>query len=145
MGPGSSTVGGMRAMWLLAAALALAGCKLVDQTTFAPSPEAKAAKPAGRRKPTPRTALLTIDYAEPSPNYQDLLRYAVREAETRAPGVEYDVIATLPAGADAAVAQRRATDVMRDIMAQGVPDSRIHLGLSAEPADSPQEVRVYVR
>jgi hypothetical protein len=43
------------------------------------------------------------------------------------------------------VAQRRATDVMRDIMAQGVPDSRVHLGLSAEPADSPQEVRVYVR
>ena len=31
-------------------------------------------------------------------------------------------------------AQRRATDVMRDIMAQGVPDGRIHLGLSAEPA-----------
>ena len=83
--------------------------------------------------------------SEPNPNYQDLLRYAVREAETRAPGVEYDVSATLPAGADAAVAQRRATDVMRDIMAQGVPDGRIHLGLSAEPAGGPQEVRVYVR
>jgi hypothetical protein len=144
MGPGSSTVGGVRAMWLLAAALALAGCKLVDQTTFAPSPEAKAAKPAGPKADT-RTALITIDYAEPSPNYQDLLRYAVREAETRVPGVEYDVSATLPAGSDAAVAQRRATDVMRDIMAQGVPDSRVHLGLSTEPADSPQEVRVYVR
>jgi hypothetical protein len=144
MGPGSSTVGGVRAMWLLAAALALAGCKLVDQTTFAPSPEAKAAKPAGPKADT-RTALITIDYAEPSPNYQDLLRYAVREAETRVPGVEYDVSATLPAGSDAAVAQRRAMDVMRDITAQGVPDSRVHLGLSAESAGSPQEVRVYVR
>ena len=87
-------VGGMRAMWLLAAGLALAGCKLVDQTTFAPSPEAKTAKPAGPKADT-RTPLITIDYAEPNPNYQDLLRYAVREAETRAPGVEYDVSATV--------------------------------------------------
>src|SRR5690349_14274495 len=31
---------GMRATWILAAGLALAGCKLIDQTTFAPSPEA---------------------------------------------------------------------------------------------------------
>jgi hypothetical protein len=137
-------VGGMRAMWLLAAGLALAGCKLVDQTTFAPSPEAKTAKPAGPKADT-RTPLITINYVEPNPDYQDLLRYAVREAEARAPGVEYDVSATLPAGADAAVAQRRATDVMRDIMAQGVPDGRIHLGLSAESAGGPQEVRVYVR
>ena len=68
------------------------------------------------------------------PHYQDVLRYAVREAETRAPGVQYDVIAMLPAGADAAVAQRRATDVMRGIMAQGVPASRIHLGLRAAQA-----------
>jgi hypothetical protein len=134
----------MRAMWMLATCLALASCKLVDQTTFAPSPEAKAAKPAGPKADT-RSALITINYAEPNPNYQDLVRYAVREAETRAPGVDYDVSATLPAGADAAVAQQRATDVMRDIMAQGVPDRRIHLGVSAEPAGSPQEVRVYVR
>jgi hypothetical protein len=134
----------MRAMWLLAAGLALAGCKLVDQTTFAPSPEATAAKPAGPKADT-RAALIAINYAEPNPHYQDLVRYAVREAETRSHAVEYDVSATLPAGADAAVAQRRATDVMREIMAQGVPDSRVHLGLSAEPAGSAQEVRVYVR
>ena len=85
-------------------------------------------------KVDPRTALLTIDYAEPDPNYQDVLRYAVRTAETRAPGVQYDVIAMLPAGADAAAAQRRAAEVMRGIMAQGVPDSRIHLGLRTAPA-----------
>ena len=33
---------------------------------------------------------------------------------------------------------------MRDIMAQGVPASRIHLGLRTEPAGGAQEVRVYV-
>lgn len=134
----------MRAMWMLAAGLALTSCKLVDQTTFAPSPEAAPAKPEAPRGDT-RTALLTIGYSEPNPNYQDMLRYAVREAETRAPGVDYDVIAMLPAGADMAAAQHRATDVMRDIMAQGVPASRIHLGLRAEQAGAQQEVRVYVR
>ena len=93
----------------------------------------------------PRSALLSIGYATPNPNYQDVLRYAVREAETRAPGVQYDVVAMLPSGADAAAAQSRAAAVMRDIMAQGVPADRIHLGLRTAQAGSAQEVRIYVR
>ena len=36
-----------------------------------------------------------------------MLRYAVRAAETRVPGVQYDVVAMLPAGADAAAGQQR--------------------------------------
>jgi len=134
----------MRGTMGFAAALLLAGCKLIDQTTFAPSPEAA---PAAEQmaKVDARTALLTINYTEPNPSYQDVLRYAVRTAETRAPGVQYDVIAILPAGVDAAAAQRRAADVMRGIMDQGVSDNRIHLGLRSAPAGSPQEIRVYVK
>jgi hypothetical protein len=134
----------MRATWILAAGLALAGCKLIDQTTFAPSPEATPAKTQSPQT-DPRTPLLTIGYAAPDQNYQDVLRYAVRAAETRAPGVQYDVIAMLPKGADAAAGQHRAAEVMRDIMAQGVPDSRIHLGLRTEQPGDAQEIRVYVR
>ncbi|HET7881072.1 MAG TPA: hypothetical protein VFL55_09310 [Acetobacteraceae bacterium] len=134
----------MRAGWVLLAGLLLTGCKLIDQTTFAPSPEASAAKPEAP-KADPRTPLVTIGYGTPAPDYQDMLRYAVREAETRMPGVQYDVVAMLPAGADAAAAQQRVTEVMRDIMAQGVSDTRIHLGLRTEPAGGPQQVRVYVR
>jgi hypothetical protein len=138
----------MRAIWALTAlaltaGLLLVGCKLVDQTTFAPSPEATATKPGPSAGDT-RTALLTIDYAAPT-GYQDLLRYAVREAETRAPGVQYDVIALLPAGGDAAAAQQHAAEVMRDIMAQGVPADRVHLGLRTAQKGGPQEIRVYVR
>jgi hypothetical protein len=128
----------------LAAALLLAGCKLIDQTTFAPSPEA-ATTVAERPKADTRVALLTVDYAQPNPSFQDLLRYAVREAETRVPGVQYDVISMLPPKSDAAVAQQHAADVMRAIMAEGVPASRIHLGLRSEPAGGTQQVRVYVR
>ena len=134
----------MRATWVLAAGLLLAGCKLIDQTTFAPSPEATAAK-AEPPKVDPRTPLVTIGYATPSPAYQDVLHFAVREAEARAPGVQYDVVAILPAGADAAAAQHRVAEVMRDIMAQDVPASRIHLGLRTAQAGAEQEVRVYVR
>ena len=134
----------MRAMWVLAAGLLLAGCELIDQTTFAPSPEASAAKPV-TPKADPRTPLVTIGYATPNPNYQDVLRFAVREAETRAPGVQYDVVAILPSGADAAAAQQRVAEVMRGIMAQDVPASRIHLGLRTAQAGAEQEVRIYVR
>jgi len=134
----------MRAMWVLAAGLLLVGCELIDQTTFAPSPEASTAKREAP-KADPRTPLVTIGYATPNPNYQDVLRFAVREAETRAPGVQYDVVAILPSGADAAAAQQRVAEVMRGIMAQDVPASRIHLGLRTAQAGAEQEVRVYVR
>jgi hypothetical protein len=134
----------MRATWILAAGL-LAGCKLIDQTTFSPSPEATAAAKPEPPKVDPRSPLLAIGYATPNPNYQDLLRYAVQQAETRAPGIQYDVVAMLPSGADAAAAQSRAAAVMRDIMALGVPADRIHLGLRTAQADGAQEVRIYVR
>lgn len=134
----------MRVMWVLSVGVILSGCKLIDQTTFAPSPEAT---PAATSSPEadPRTPLLTVGYATSNPDYQEVLRYAVRAAETRAPGVQYDVIAMLPAGGDAAVAQQREAEVMRDIMAQGVPASRVHLGMRTAQAASAQEVRVYVR
>jgi hypothetical protein len=134
----------MKTGYVLLAGLVLSGCKLVDQTTFAPSPDAMPATPQPP-KPDPRIPLLTIGFAEPDAHYQDVLRYAVREAETRDPRVQYDVIAMLPAGGDAVAEQGRAADVMRAIMAQGVPAARIHLGLRSEAAGTPDQVRVYVR
>ena len=72
-----------RIVVLLPAFGLLAGCKLIDQNTFAPSPEARpvAAAPA----PAPATvdsrrALVTIDYAAGTPDYRQLLHYAVQAA-----------------------------------------------------------------
>src|SRR5690242_5522890 len=87
--------------------LALGGCKLIDQTTFAPAPEASPTMPAAPVV-DPRRPLVTVGYDTPDPHYQQMLEYAVRAAETRAPGVEYDVIAMLPAGGDVALAQQDA-------------------------------------
>jgi hypothetical protein len=139
----------MRIRIVFLACLSLAGCTLIDQRTFAPSPEAptppSTATPSPTLKVDTRTPLLTIGYDVPDPHYQEVLRYAVQQAERRAPHVEYDVVAIVPTGGDIAQAQRNATEVMRVILAQRVPDSRVHLGLRTDAVGTPREVRVYVR
>jgi len=130
------------------ACLLLAGCALVDQRTFAPAPEAKAAPAAtapATVKVDARTPLVSIDFSGPAPEYQELLGYAVRAADMRDRDVQYDVVSIVPAAADAAAGQQEAGDVMRAIMREGVPPARIHLGLRADPTLRGREVRVYVR
>jgi len=126
----------------------LAGCALVDQKTFAPAPEAKAEaapQPAAPVKVDSRLPLVTVDFSGPPPQYEELLRYAVRAAEMRDHDVQYDVVAMLPKAADAQQGQSDAATVMRSIMLAGVPAVRIHLGLRADPTLPGREVRVYVR
>jgi hypothetical protein len=129
------------------ALLSFTGCTLIDQRTFAPSPEAKAqpAPPAAPVVVDARTALVTIDYTVPSPDYGELLHAAVRAAEARYPGVQYDVVSVLNDTTDISTGQTRATGVMRAIMRDRVPANRIHLGLRADPTLASSQVRVYVR
>ena len=139
----------MTRLMLALACLGTAGCTLIDQRTFAPSPEA-GPEPMARAAPAPiriepRAPLIVIDYNDPAPRYQDLLRVAVRAAEARYPNVQYDVVAVLPDVEDTSQGQARAVAVMRDIMAQQVPAARVHLALRAEPALATSQVRVYVR
>ncbi len=131
---------------VLLALLIFSGCTLIDQTTFAPAPAAKAQTPPPPPVPVDtRTPLLTIDYSMPSPNYAELLHYAVRAAEARDPNVQYDVIAVVNDPSEAAAGQEDALDVMRAIMRDRVPDSRVHLGVRTDPALTASQVRVYVR
>jgi len=129
------------------AMLSFTGCALIDQRTFAPSPEAKAqpAPPPPTVAVDARTPLVTIDYTVAAPDYAELLHYAVRAAEARGGDVQYDVISVLQTTSEAAVGQERATGVMRAIMRDRVPATRIHLGLRTDPALAASQVRVYVR
>lgn len=132
------------------ALILLAGCDLIGQNTFAPAPPPKPAPAAAQAlapAPSfePRRALVTIDEITPAPDYRPLLRYAVRAAEARDRGVQFDVVAALPDLSAAEQGQREASAVMRAIMAEGVPPARIHLGLHAEPGLAHRQVRVYVR
>jgi len=134
----------------VAAAVALlcfSGCTLIDQRTFAPSPEAKA-QPGPAQAPVvvdSRIPLVTIDYTVPSPEYGELLHAAVRAAESRDADVQYDVVSVLRDTNEASEGQARATGVMRAIMRDRVPASRIHLALRADPTLAASQVRVYVR
>jgi len=136
-----------RLVTALLALLSFTGCTLIDQKTFAPSPEAKA-QPAPPPAPViidTRTPLVTIDYTDPDPDYAQLLHAAVRAAEARYGDVQFDVIAVLTGAADGEQGQERATGVMRAIMRDHVPADRIHLGLRTDPALKVGQVRVYVR
>ena len=136
-----------RLMPAVVALLSFTGCTLIDQRTFAPSPEAKAqpTPPPARAALDTRTPLVTIDYSVAAPDYGELLHYAVRAAEKHDSEVQYDVISVLKATSEGAVGQERATNVMRAIMRDRVPASRIHLGLRTDPALTASQVRVYVR
>lgn len=126
----------------------LSGCALPDQGTFAPAPEAKPEPPPPPPTPVkvdPREPLVVIDFIEPNPRYREPLHYAVRAAEARDRRIQYDVVAVVPDLKDPADAQARASEVMRAIMQDGVPASRVHLGLRADPSLTQPQVRVYVR
>jgi hypothetical protein len=136
-----------RLLPLVVALLCFSGCTLIDQRTFAPAPEAKAQSVAGQVPVVvdSRTPLVTIDYTVASPDYGELLHAAVRAAERRDADVQYDVVSMLPDVSDIRLGQERATGVMRAIMRDRVPPSRIHLGLRTDPTLAAGQVRVYVR
>ncbi len=146
----------LRRALILSALMALSACKLIDQNTFAPSPEVPV-KPPAPPAPAPvvvdkRIPLMTIDFTTPNPHYKDLLAYAVKQAEQRRPDVAFDVVSVVPAAGDA-VAQEiaashgsdEATQVMQAMIALGVPDTRIHLGARTQPGLAQRQVLVYVR
>jgi hypothetical protein len=124
--------------------LALSGCHLLDQTDFEPK---RPAKPAPPPVPDPETraALVTIDYAKGEPDYRAALATAVHAAETKRPGVLYDVVAVVPDAAGAAAGRVRAAEVMTAIEADGVIPPRIQLGLALDPGRKIPQVRVYLR
>jgi hypothetical protein len=128
------------------ALLSFTGCTLIDQRTFAPSPEAKA-QPVSQAPVVldARTPLVTIDYTVPSPEYGELLHAAVRAAEARNADVQYDVVSLMKDTSEIGVGQQRATGVMRAIMRDQVPSTRIHLAVRTDPALAASQVRVYVR
>ena len=132
--------------------LALGGCKLIDQTTFAPSPsENPSLLPATRGLDT-RAPLVTVSQGTPIPAYRDLLRFAVQQARARDPNVQFDVLVAVPGAADPAAQaaavgtiQTEAVALMQEIGRDGVPSTQIHLRAGADATITQPQIRVYVR
>ena len=130
--------------------LALAGCKLIDQRTFAPAPEPTV--PAAPRSTEARTPLISVRPGTKLATYQPLLRSAVRAAQARDPAVRFDVVSVVPASgtlaeqvAAADAARASAAEVAQALVGAGVPESRVSLGARPDPTAHGTEVRVYLR
>jgi hypothetical protein len=133
----------------------LAGCKLIDQTTFAPSPSQNPALlPASPPPPPldPRAPLLTVAPGTPLADYRNLLRAALQQARSRDPNVQFDVTIALPGAADSAAqtaafnqTQPEALAMMQEISRDGVAPGRIHLRAGAAAEITQPQIRVYVR
>jgi len=133
----------------LAIAIWLSGCKLIDQTTFAPDPEpaaapAQAVGQAAAPRPANRAPLVAIRYDTEKPDFRELLAYAIRAAEQRRPGGDYDVVAASTASG-AVQAGRDAASVMVAMKALGVAEGRMYLGARIEPGLTAREVRIFLR
>ncbi len=140
------------AVMLCLALLALPGCRLIDQTTFAPSPSKNPALLPVAPPIDKRAALLTIDEGSPVLAYRDLLRFAVQQASRRDPNVQFDVLAVVPGTGDAAAqaaavgtTQKEAVVVMQEIGRDGVSPERIHLRAGVAASITRPQIRVYVR
>ncbi|MEO8714199.1 MAG: hypothetical protein ABI369_04220 [Acetobacteraceae bacterium] len=135
---------------LLAALLPLTSCKLIDQRTFAPAPEAPT--PVTVRSIETRTPLVTVAPGTKLSTYEAPLRAAVRAAEARDPAVSFDVVSVVPGKGTvaeqvkAAEADRAsAMDVAQALLRAGVAEGRVDLGARADPTARSPDVRVYVR
>ena len=129
-------------------AIALAGCKMIDQTLFRPDPEPgqEVAPPpaATAARPANQAPVLSIRYDTPNPSYKNVLAQAVRAVEQRRPGAVYDVVAASTAP-EAPQAAKDAGAVMAAMKELGVPTNRLNLGARLEPSLAIREVLIYLR
>ncbi len=130
----------------------LAGCKLVDQTTFgaapvAPAPDQISAALAANTG----VPLVVIRFDGAGVAYDEALRKAVQLAQARRPDAVYDLTTVVPAQGPpdqqiSAVTEgeQDATDVMDTMADLGVNPDKMHLAARAEPGLPARELRIYV-
>jgi hypothetical protein len=139
---------------LLALALGVSACALIDQSTFDPALRPKTAAAAAAPAPVLEAngALLTISLAHGQPDYQDALASAVKQALAVKPDTEFQVVSMIPQTGDTAPTWDQAEAVTvwgrrvaGQIQRDGVDQGQITLGLRADPTLDHGEIRVYVQ
>ena len=84
--------------WLLAALLALGGCKMIDQRTFERTPTAPS--PAALARPVlPPLPIARLQPASPDSAWRAQLDTAVRQALAHNPDTHFDVMTPIPTAA----------------------------------------------
>lgn len=123
----------------------LAGCTLIDQTTFdrnaADAPVIPPAQPVAAVEPPGPPALIVIAHGA---DYRGALDKGVAAARARKADVVFNVVEIEPADAAVPVGTD-AVGVARAIVAQGVPAARVRLVARPSAGGTPGEIRVYVQ
>lgn len=130
----------------------LAGCRLVDQTTFNPHAGAPPPPPAPVAAASGPPPLVTIGFDGTDAEWEGAVARAVDAARARKPEVEFDVVSVVPAAGPPAEQLSRAEagggeaeKVASAITRRGVPARRVHLLARTDAAVVGRSVRVYVR
>ena len=164
----------VRLIILLCTLPLLAGCKLLDQTSFGDKPRAPAPDLlAAALRPGSQVPLITIQYGPgssaytpiplPSANvpgqippmmnytYDPQVKQAIQTAEVQRPNAAYEVVTVVPAAdppaQQVAIAQAGKTDALdlvNRMVDLGVNGDKITLAVRSDPGVKVRELRVYV-
>ena len=142
---------------IIAAALLLAGCKLVDQRTFDPQaglppvvPKPAPPAPQPDRALNGLAPLVTIRLGQDT-NYDRAVLQATAAALARKPDAQFTLLTAVPPGTPDAQANTvaqyapEAARVAGLVERRGVPAGRVRLEARPEPNLGAPELRLYVR
>ena len=136
----------------LVALLAGAGCRIVDQRTFAGTALAPATTQLTADQAATAAPLVAVRFDQLDADWQPPLLDAVRGVLARRPDAQFDLVTPVPLQAsletqDRALAMgaadaQRVADVL---LGDGVAADHVHLDSRGDPGQPLREVRVYVR
>ena len=137
---------------VLAAAVALAGCTLIDQRTFERAGKAPTADELARAN-LPDVPLLTIRLDSADTDIQPAVTEAAEAVLGRKPDAQYEVVAAIPTSDTpqvqatfAKLGEEDTTKVVNALGYAGVSLDNVHVAYRGDPGAPPlHEVLVYVR
>ena len=136
---------------LLAALLALGGCKMIDQRTFQRTPAAPSPAALSRSLLAP-LPIARLQPASPESGWRAQLDAAVREALARNPDTHFDVMTPIPTAASRTIQdgyERAGTldaqTVAAALQQDGVDAAHITIGFQGDGGKPAREVRLYTR
>jgi hypothetical protein len=136
---------------LLAAMLALGGCRLIDQRTFERTPETPNAAALAHPVLPPLPAA-RLRPADPSADWRTVLDDAVLRATAHNPDARFELLTPVPTSASRDEQDRFAREGAQDaqtvaaaLQEDRVDPSRITIGYVGDPGHPVREVRLYIR
>ncbi|HEX3347404.1 MAG TPA: hypothetical protein VHS58_04800 [Acetobacteraceae bacterium] len=131
--------------------LLVAGCALIDRSTFRRAGKAPEASQLARAD-LPQLPLLTIRFDNLDADYMGSVAQAVEAVNAIKPDAQYDVVTLIPTSAPESVQNTAAQNGQEDAAAvvqalgyAGVSLDNVHVGIRGDAGSPPREVLVFAR